>query len=467
MNAEQPLRDANFVNDAWCRGCEQWAASDPVGVESAAEAVIGSCRLLEAGGATITAPDPLSTTWGRETMNALGEYDVLAKIAEGGMGTVYKASHRRTGEVVAIKVLKPNKTDERTSKRFKLEIQATNRLCHPHLVRGIDFGREGEAYYLVMEFVNGVSLGNRIKRTGRLGEAEAVRIITQVGLALHYAHQQGFVHRDIKPDNILIAKDGQAKLTDLGLIKHQEANHDLTRSMSGLGTPDFIAPEQFDNAKNADVRCDIYGLGATLYMAVTGERPFPAPNHIAMLKRKLCNELDPPRHFHRGLSDRVNAAICQALRADPNERYASMPEFLEDLRGAPVAIEPVVVPQPVVAAASHPPRAADRRNAPRYAARVSMHCQPLGGEEHRWKAVVQDISATGLRLLIERRFEPRTMLIMNLLGGRPDLPSVLLARVVRVKRDPSGKWILGGVFGPKLSDDEIVAMQAKPVVTNN
>src|SRR5262249_21557363 len=149
---------------------------------------------------------------------------------------------------------------------------------------------EGEVPYMVMEFVDGPSLGDRIEREGRLPEAEAVRVITQVAQALHHAHRQQVIHRDVKPDNILLAADGRAKLTDLGLAKDCEAGPALTRASTGLGTPNFMAPEQFRDAKNADPRCDIYSLGATLYMAITGELPFRARGPLNVWTKKRNNE---------------------------------------------------------------------------------------------------------------------------------------------------------------------------------
>ena len=145
-----------------------------------------------------------------------------------------------------------------------------------------------------MEFVDGESLGQRIDREGRMPEDEAVRIIAQVCQGLHKAHKQGMIHRDIKPDNIMVTPQGEAKLTDLGLVKEVDAELNLTRTGRGLGTPHFMAPEQFRNAKNADARCDIYSLGATLYMMVTGELPFGKARPAGCLDEKNPQRNDGP-----------------------------------------------------------------------------------------------------------------------------------------------------------------------------
>jgi serine/threonine protein kinase len=184
-----------------------------------------------------------------------------------------------------------------------------------------------------MEYVEGESLGQRIEREGRVPEAEAIRIIAQVAQGLHKAHKQGMVHRDVKPDNILISPQGVAKIADMGLVKEAETDLNLTRTGRGLGTPHFMAPEQFRNAKNADARCDIYSLAATLYMAVTGELPFRSCSPLDAWMKKVHNELPPPRQVAPDVSERVDWAIRRAMSADPEQRPASCREFVEDLTG--------------------------------------------------------------------------------------------------------------------------------------
>src|SRR5262249_34870638 len=152
-----------------------------------------------------------------------------------------------------------------------------------------DFGHEQGLPYLVMEFVEGETLGQRIEREGRLTEDEAIRVIAQVAQGLQKAHRLGLVHRDVKPDNILLTRDGQAKLTDLGLVKDADSDLNLTRTGRGLGTPIFMAPEQFRRAKDADARCDIYSLAATLYMMVTGTLPFEACGPLDAWMKKINN----------------------------------------------------------------------------------------------------------------------------------------------------------------------------------
>jgi serine/threonine protein kinase len=265
----------------------------------------------------------------------IGRYDLLAKVAEGGMGAVFKARDQLTGQVVAIKIVPADSI--RTPlllKRFEQEFRAASLIDHPNVVKALDYCGGGPTPFLVMEFVEGESLGQRVERDGPLPEAEALRLIAQVCDGLHRAHKQGLIHRDVKPDNIMVTPDGVAKLTDLGLVKDVEGELNLTRTGRGLGTPHFMAPEQFRNAKSADVRCDVYSLGATLYMLVTGAVPFAKTTPLDCWMKKIRNDFPEPREFTPHLSPRVNWAICRAMSAKPEQRPANCREFMEDLTGA-------------------------------------------------------------------------------------------------------------------------------------
>jgi serine/threonine protein kinase len=275
---------------------------------------------------------PLDTS--RLAVQSLGNYDLLEKVAEGGMGAVYRSRRRDDGEIVAIKIMPSHMAGNPVLvKRFEQEFNAASRLDHPNIVRALDFGEINGVPYLVMEFVEGESLGQKLQREGRLSETEAIRIIAQVAQGLHRAHKMSLIHRDIKPDNVMVMPDGTAKLCDLGLVKELEADLNLTRTGRGLGTPHFMAPEQFRNAKNADLRCDIYALGATLYMTVTGELPFKSSGPLDAWMKKMHNDLTPPRQIVPSLSERIDWAIRRAMSADIEQRPTSCREFVEDLTG--------------------------------------------------------------------------------------------------------------------------------------
>lgn len=269
------------------------------------------------------------------TPQQIGDYDVIGKIAEGGMGAVYKARHVSTGELVAIKVLPPATAKNPVLlKRFEQEYKVAAALDHPNVVRAIELNTTAPSPYLVMEFVDGESLGAKVERDGALPEEQALRLIAQVCQGLHKAHKQKLVHRDVKPDNILLTADGTAKLTDLGLVKDADNELNLTKTGRGLGTPNYMAPEQFRDAKNADVRCDVYSLGATLYTLLTGEIPFGRVGPLECWLRKQRNELPAPRELNPAISERVDWAVLRAMSGDPAQRPASCKEFVEDLTGA-------------------------------------------------------------------------------------------------------------------------------------
>jgi eukaryotic-like serine/threonine-protein kinase len=270
----------------------------------------------------------------KPVLQTVGKYELLDKIAEGGMGTVYKARDREADRIVAIKIVTAHVAKNPVlMKRFEQEYRVASDLDHPNIVRALDFGFDNNRPYLVMEYVDGESLGQRIERDGRIAENEAIRLIAQIAQALHKAHKQGIVHRDVKPDNVIVSSDGVAKLADLGLVKESETDLNLTRTGRGLGTPHFMAPEQFRDAKNADARCDIYSLGATLYHMVTGELPFKSNGPLDAWMKKINNELVPARQIVPDLSERVDWALRRAMAVEREKRPASCREFVEDLTG--------------------------------------------------------------------------------------------------------------------------------------
>jgi serine/threonine protein kinase len=380
----------------------------------------------------------------------LGSYDLFEKIADGGMGSVYRGRHRTSGAVVAVKIIAPEMGKQIVQfKRFQQEFLATSRLDHPNVVRGLDFGIEGTTAYLVMEYVEGESLGQRIERDTRIPEVEAVQIITQAAEGLHQAHLEGMIHRDVKPDNILLTPEGEVKLADLGLVKLLGNDLDLTRPNSGLGTPNFMAPEQFNNAKHADLRCDVYSLAATLYMAVTGALPFEAPSVLATLQLKTQNAIKSPRRIVPSLSQRSERAILRGMSVDPQNRQSSCPEFIADLSGRTVAKRFV----PVTANDRHGIKVSvmrpseERRAKVRYPSSKEGRCAPaLSGKGHRWIARVHDVSTSGLSLIISRRFEPGTLLVLELEQRDAVAPRTMLVRVANARQQPRRKWLLGCSF---------------------
>jgi serine/threonine protein kinase len=397
----------------------------------------------------------------------IGQYELLEEIAAGGMSSVHRARHQETGKVVAVKILPPEfAANEVMLQRLRQEFQAQSTVRHPHLVRALDFGWEGQSAYLVMEYVEGEDLRQRIERDGPLPEAEAVRIIGQVVEALHTAHTYGIIHRDVKPENILLTTDGQAKLADLGLAKDLEASLELTRTGKGLGTPNFIAPEQFSDAKHAGILCDVYSAAATLYMALTGVLPFQARTIAGVLKKKFDNELVPPCQLVPGLSARVDWAIRRALRANPVERHASCREFgsalTRDAEAGPLCAES---PTPTARNSRAPGNARpakERRVGVRYPCNLGTACNRgtsihpgVKGPQDTWEGTVQNLALTGIGVVLKRRFEPNTILSVVLCSADGCLSKQMEMRVTRVRRKTAGTWFHGCVFAEPLSKDEL------------
>jgi serine/threonine protein kinase len=398
----------------------------------------------------VASPPPCATA-------RIGPYDLLEKLAEGGMGSVYRGRHRTSGAVVAVKVIAPEMGKQLIQfKRFQQEFLATSKLDHPNVVRGLDFGIEGTTAYLVLEYVAGESLGERIERETRIPEAEAVRIIAQTAEGLHQAHVEDMIHRDVKPDNILLTPDGEVKLADLGLVKLLGNDLDLTRPNSGLGTPNFMAPEQFTDAKNVDLRCDVYSLAATLYMAVTGCLPFEASSVLATLQMKTHNALKSPRRIVPSLSQRCERAILRGMSVDPQQRQNSCLEFVSDLTGRVLAkrLVPMTTNESPATKVSIKWPSEERRAKVRYPSKQEGRCAPaLSGKGHHWIAHIQDVSSSGLSLLLSRRFEPETLLVLELQHHDDSVPRTLLIHVANVRRQPRRKWLLGCRFVRGLDED--------------
>jgi serine/threonine protein kinase len=396
------------------------------------------------------------TTTAAPKPRTLGSYEIVDKIAEGSMCTVHRARHRETGEVVAVKVLSSQWAgDPVMRERLHQEFRAARAVTHPNLVRAIDGGEEDGTFYLVMEYVPGEDLWQRVARGGALPEAEAVRVMVQVAQALHAAHSRGIIHRDVKPDNILLAADGTAKLADLGLVKDLEGSVELTRPEQGLGTPNYMAPEQFRDARRAGVLCDVYSAGATLYAAVTGELPFPAKAVAGVLRKKVADELVPPRQLVPALSERLDFAIRRAVRANPAERHASILEFAAALTGD-------AAPARYAKGPAVRPAGEEKRVSVRYSCDLDTRCNrntslhvAAEGDADSWEATVRDLSVTGVRLVVNRRFERGTLLAFDLRSSNGGYTRSVEARVKWVGKAGAGSWSHGCLFSEALTKDEL------------
>ncbi|MCY2927252.1 MAG: serine/threonine-protein kinase [Planctomycetota bacterium] len=252
-----------------------------------------------------------------ELAGAFSELDILELIGRGGMGAVYKARQKQLDRLVALKILPPEiAAREGFAQRFAREAQAMARLAHPNIVMIHEFGRRGELYFFLMEYVDGLSL-RQLLDAGTVSPGEALAIVPQICEALQYAHDRGIVHRDIKPENILLDRRGQVKIADFGLAKlmGQPAPADSDApavAATVMGTPNYMAPEQTDHPGEVDHRADIYSLGVVFYQMLTGELPvgrFEAPS------RKVL------------LDVRLDAVVLRALEKEPSRRYQQVGEI--------------------------------------------------------------------------------------------------------------------------------------------
>jgi serine/threonine protein kinase len=268
-------------------------------------------------------------------------YKITKKLGSGAMATVFLARQISLDRLVAIKIL-PQKfsNNEKFIERFYKEGRAAAQLNHPNIVGAYDVGRAGDHHYFVMEYVEGRTVHDYILKHKRFKEKDAVHIVRQVARALDHAHERGFVHRDIKPKNIMITRRGVAKLADLGLARAM-SDSDAAKAEAGraYGTPYYISPEQIRGEMNIGPPADIYGLGATFFHMVTGRVPFEGKNPSEVMHRHLKSSLRPPDHINPELSAGCAQVIEMMMAKKVGERYRSAKDLLEDLdlvaRGEP------------------------------------------------------------------------------------------------------------------------------------
>ena len=269
---------------------------------------------------------------GTKSTNQLGDFRLLKKLGEGGMGTVYKARQVSMDRDVALKVLPKNLAkDKDFVERFYREARSSAKLDHPNIVRGIAVGEEKGFHYFAMEFVDGDTCEKLLAEQGKLKVGDAVKIAIDIAQALDHAHTKGMVHRDIKPDNILITRDGTVKLADLGLAKETDENSSLTQTGSGFGTPYYMPPEQARNAKYVDNRSDIYALGATLYHLLTGKLPFEGETAIEILTAKEEGQHAPARRSNAEIPELLDLVIDKMMARDSKDRYQTAAELIAAL----------------------------------------------------------------------------------------------------------------------------------------
>lgn len=256
-------------------------------------------------------------------------YEILERIGIGGMSVVYKARCHKLNRLVAIKVLKEEfSKDEAFVKKFKLEAQAAAMLSHPNIVSVYDVIDEEELHYIVMEYVDGVTLKSYIVTKKGLGIKEAIGIAIQIAQGIEMAHKHQIIHRDIKPQNMMLSKNAKVKVMDFGIAR---AVTKQTLSTTAIGTVHYISPEQA-SGQASDMRSDIYSLGITLYEMVTGRLPFEGENTVNVALAHLNEQAIPPSRYNPEVSPRLESIIQKCMRKNPDRRYQNMAELLLDLR---------------------------------------------------------------------------------------------------------------------------------------
>jgi serine/threonine protein kinase len=295
----------------------------------------------------------------------LGSYEIVEKIGAGGMGAVYKGYQSALGRYVAIKILPPQTAgDPAFAERFAQEARAIGKLRHPNIVTAFDFAHEGDIAYLVSDYIDGGTLADQLGSPLPLDYT--IQLLTPIAAALDYAHARGIVHRDIKPQNILMTHDGMPVLTDFGLAKIVGPGSGMTQAGSLMGTAEYMAPELTSGAETAGPAADQYALGLIAYQMLVGQHPFPADNPLSALMAHAHKPVPIPSTLGVTLTPGVEAALLRALAKRPPERFARSGEFVRALAGSAYVTPSSIPPTPTAQTLrpSDPPSAPEAASEP-------------------------------------------------------------------------------------------------------
>jgi len=265
------------------------------------------------------------------TRFTLGQYRMLSEIGRGGMGQVFKAEHVLMKRTVAVKVLPLSKANPRTEAAFQREIELLAKLDHDNIIRALDAGYDGNVYYLVTEYMQGIDLRKQVTKYGALEQNQAVTVTVQAAQGLAYAHSRGFVHRDVKPSNILVTPDGRILILDLGLAGAMFDPESMNPARR-LGTPGYMSPEQIRAPQNVGPATDIYGLGCTLYYLLSGRQPFPGSSRKEKQDRHLRVPPVPLKHILPYLDARVAETVESMMHPSFKKRMSSAQAVIDSLK---------------------------------------------------------------------------------------------------------------------------------------
>jgi len=287
---------------------------------------------------------------GKLDLLRIGGYEVLEMLGKGGMGTVYKARHRRMKRVVAVKVLAAEVAQQGAFvQRFQREVETIAQLSHPNIVMAYDAGESSVGHFLVMEFINGQDLAQQVHQSGPLEVSDAVDCVLQAARGLESAHSRGLIHRDVKPANLLKDVSGVAKVADLGLarinpLEGGDNSSSLTQAGGIVGTLDYMAPEQAIDSTQVDHRADIYSLGCTMFYLLTGRAPYAANSMMALLLKHREAPIPSINEARPGVPDVLETIFRKMVAKKTEERYATMSEVIHALEESQRAAKKMVVP---------------------------------------------------------------------------------------------------------------------------
>ncbi len=326
----------------------------------ASDAAVRLARLLIQQGA-LTTYQARKILGGATRGFFLGDYRILRSLGEGGMGKVYLAANQKDGLRVAIKVLPASKAADggQALLRFRREMELSRRARHPNLARTIGVGQVGDVHFMVLEYVPGESLFQLVKhpRGGPLRVPDAARYFQKVVDGLEAAHDAGLVHRDVKPSNLMVTPEGDARILDLGLARLMDEESPLTRPNVVIGTLDYASPEQLGNAAKADRRSDLYSLGCTMYFALAGRAPFEGGDVVNKIFKQRMDDPEPLERVARGVPSAFAAIVKKLMAKDPGDRYQNCAELRGDLArwADPAVVHSILGAEADAAQAFRPP----------------------------------------------------------------------------------------------------------------